>query len=50
MKKILRTWLLMMKYFQGMLVEQEDNEHNIDKDNNTTKPKLHTIPKGSSQP
>jgi len=32
--------------FQGMLAEQEDNEHNIDKDNNTTNPKIHTMPMG----
>jgi hypothetical protein len=32
--------------FQKMLVEQEDVEHNIDKENNMTQPKLHTVPRG----
>jgi hypothetical protein len=32
--------------FQKILVEQEDVEHNIDKDNSMTQPKLHTIPRG----
>jgi hypothetical protein len=32
--------------FQGMLVEQEDNEHDVDKDENYIKPKLHTMLRG----
>jgi hypothetical protein len=31
---------------QKIIVEQEDGEHNIGKDNNILQSKLHTIPRG----
>ena len=34
------------EFFQKVLSKHEDVVHGVDKDNNMTQPKLHTMPKG----